>query len=78
MQNDQDRTWSKERSGAVLLTSPEPVTKPGQAVKWVGLPFYDDVCLAFAWIVFLSGAGLIVKTFWLSKRYDLKIFELKE
>jgi ABC-type bacteriocin/lantibiotic exporter with double-glycine peptidase domain len=73
MQNHQERTWSKERSGAVLLTSPEPITKPSQAVKWVGLPFYDIYCLAFAWIMFLSGVGLIVKTFWMSKRY-LKTF----
>ncbi|MDR2171775.1 MAG: hypothetical protein LBP59_16650 [Planctomycetaceae bacterium] len=68
MQNYQERTWSKKRSGVVLLTSPEPITKPGNAVKWVGLPFYDVTCLIFAWIVFLSGAGLVVKTFWHSKR----------
>jgi ABC-type bacteriocin/lantibiotic exporter with double-glycine peptidase domain len=68
IQNHQERIWSQERSGAVLLTSPEPITKPGKAVKWVGLPFYDVGCVTFAWIVFLSGVGLVIKTFWRSKR----------
>jgi hypothetical protein len=68
IQNHQERIWSQERSGAVLLTSPEPITRPGKAVKWVGLPFYDVGCVTFAWIVFLSGVGLVVKTFWWSKR----------
>jgi ABC-type bacteriocin/lantibiotic exporter with double-glycine peptidase domain len=68
MQNYQERTWSKERAGVVLLTSPEPIIKPGKAVKWVGLPFYDVVSLAFAWFVFLSGVGLVIKAFWQSKR----------
>ncbi|MDR0610070.1 MAG: hypothetical protein LBG58_08175 [Planctomycetaceae bacterium] len=68
IQNHQERIWFQERSGTVLLTSPEPITRPDKAVKWVGLPFYDVGCVTFAWIVFLSGAGLIIKTFWRSKR----------
>jgi hypothetical protein len=68
IQNFQERIWSEERSGVILLTSPEPIKKPDKAVKWVGLPFYDVVCFTFAWIVFLSGVGLVVKAFCLSKR----------
>ncbi|GHT45324.1 hypothetical protein FACS189454_04610 [Planctomycetales bacterium] len=63
-----ERTWSKERSGAVLLTSPEPITKPDDALQWVGLPFYDEVNFVFAWIVFISGVILFAATFRRAKK----------
>jgi ABC-type bacteriocin/lantibiotic exporter with double-glycine peptidase domain len=70
MQNHQERTWSKERSGAVLLTSPEPINKPGKAVKWVGLPFYDDMETIIAWLLLMLGSTLMIRYFHLLQLFQ--------
>ena len=63
IQEDNERFWSKERSGAILLTSPEPIGDPGKALKWVGLPFYDQMGDILAWTIFVIGLVLVVESF---------------
>lgn len=63
LEQQNERTWSKERSGAVLLTSLEPIDDPGKALKWVGLPFYDQGETVLAWGIFLVGLGLTIESF---------------
>ena|GEM_PF-3531482 len=63
IQQENERLWSKERSGAVLLTSPEPIRDPGKALKWVGLPFYDQMGGVLAWVVFAVGLVFVAKSF---------------
>lgn len=64
----QERIWSIG-SGAVLLTSPDPIDDPGKALKWVGLPFYDQLADILAWGIFVIGFGLIMKSFHLYKLF---------
>jgi len=63
VQQKNERTWSKERSGGLLLTSLEPINDPGQALIWVGLPFYDQGGTILAWSIFLIGLGLTIESF---------------
>lgn len=63
VQQRDEREWSRERSGAVLLTSPEPIDDPNKALKWVGLPFYDYGETIFAMVIFLTGLGLTIWAF---------------
>lgn len=63
VEQENERLWAKERSGAVLLTSPEPIDEPGRALKWVGLPFYDQMEDILAWAIFIIGLGLAVEAF---------------
>jgi len=58
-----ERTWSKERSGAVLLTSLKPIEHPGKAVMWVGLPFYDYRVEVLSWTLFIIGIVLSIESF---------------
>jgi ABC-type bacteriocin/lantibiotic exporter with double-glycine peptidase domain len=58
-----ERDWSKERSGVVLLTSPEPIDNPSKAVKWVGMPFYDYGDSILAGVIFIAGLGLTIESF---------------
>ena len=69
-QKHDERQWSKECTGAVLLTSPEPITDPGAAVQWAGLPFFYDEEIMLAWLVFLAGLGLMIKAFRLFQLFN--------
>jgi len=67
-----ERLWTEGRSGAILLTSPEPIDNPGKALKWVVLPFYDQIEDILAWAIFVIGVIVVVKSFRLCRFLEKK------
>lgn len=63
IQQKSERLWSQERSGVILLTAPEPIDDPGKALKWVGLPFCDQMEDIMAWAIFVIGLAFVGKSF---------------
>jgi len=63
VQQENERLWSTERSGTILLTAPAVIADPGQALKWVGLPFYDQMEDIVAWTILVIGLVFAGKSF---------------